>query len=413
MLVAMQNREILAKDTIDAWHQSLRLILKEGETTWDEGRKLLEVCNVILTVKNPFKGKKAIDPYFKEFGTEIFNRVQNTFKNSKDVNGFGVSYAQRIYEHHGINQIEKAIAKLKNNPYTKSATFTLLDPENDQKHIPCVASMDFKIRQKKLLLTVLGRSIDAAKKLPIDLFSLAEIQKEVAGRLGIKAGPLTVFIASLHIYKEDFDRAATIVTRWRWNNKAKTWDAELKDPNHYVNLENGYRRFLKFLDECLTKARVEGSLDVGCGTGEVASLLSNKSKKAYGIDLSPKMIRKARKNYPQVRFTIGNALVLPYKDRFFELIVSRGILISHLGKGRERKFIKECSRVLKPNGYLIFDFLQKISLEEKDLKREKSVLNKDSIKKLLKPLGFKIIAFENNGEKRVNSVCAVKLPERG
>ena len=408
----MQNKAIIAKDMIDAWYQALRLILKEGETTWDEGRRLLEICNITLTVKNSSKGKESLNPYFKEFGTEIFNRVQNTFKNSKDVNGFGVSYAQRIYEHHGINQIEKIITKLKNNPHTKSATFTLLDPENDQKHIPCIASMDFKIRQKKLLLTVLGRSIDAAKKLPADLLSLAEIQKEVADRLGIKAGPLTVFIASLHIYEENFGKAQTIVTRWRWDNKAETWDSELRDPDHYVNIENGYQRFLKFLETFFQKTKIEKALDLGCGTGKIAAILSKKSKSVHGIDIAPQMIKKAHQKYPKVKFDVGDALKLPYNDKFFDAVVSRGILISHLGKGKEKRFIKECSRVLKPNGYLIFDFLQNIQPDEKDLKKEKSILSISSIRKLLKPEGFKIIAFENNGEKRVNSVCAVKLSER-
>ena len=406
--VAVKNKVILAKNIIEAWNQSLRLVLKNGEIIWDKNEKLLEVFNVNLIIKKPGRNKNLLKPYFKEFGLDPFERIQKLFEDSRVKNKeLKISYAQRIYKYRGKNQLEKIIQKLKVNPYSKSATFTLFDPIADEKHVPCIAILDFKIRHKKLFLTVFARSSDATKKLPADLFALTKIQKQVASSLRIKTGVLTMFIASLHVYERDFDALYRVVTRWRWNRKATTWDEETQDPGHYVNIENGYQRFLMFLEDCLGEIKAENILDVACGTGAVASFLFKKAKKIYGIDLAPQMIKVAKQKNPQINFKVGDALDLPYKDSFFDVVVSRGVLISHLLKGSKKKLIKEYSRVIKPGGFLIFDFLQNISSEE-SIEKEKAILNKEKIKKFLLGVGFKILAFESKTETRVNSVCAKK-----
>jgi SAM-dependent methyltransferase len=48
--------------------------------------------------------------------------------------------------------------------------------------------------------------------------------------------------------------------------------------------------------------------DIGCGTGHHTSELSKKNLKVIGIDISPSMIKKAKENYPDVNFQVGDAL---------------------------------------------------------------------------------------------------------
>jgi len=49
-------------------------------------------------------------------------------------------------------------------------------------------------------------------------------------------------------------------------------------------------------------------LDVGCGTGHHVDELNKYSFDVVGIDISPSMIKKARENYPEYKFIIGDVL---------------------------------------------------------------------------------------------------------
>jgi SAM-dependent methyltransferase len=48
--------------------------------------------------------------------------------------------------------------------------------------------------------------------------------------------------------------------------------------------------------------------DIGCGTGHHTTHLSKKNLNVIGIDISPSMINKAKKNYPDANFKVGDAL---------------------------------------------------------------------------------------------------------
>ncbi|MCK4783243.1 MAG: methyltransferase domain-containing protein [Desulfobacteraceae bacterium] len=98
-------------------------------------------------------------------------------------------------------------------------------------------------------------------------------------------------------------------------------------------------------------------LDVGCGNGSILScflkdgvLLQN----LYGIDLLPERIKEAKKLYPGMHFTCGNAEKLPYPDEFFDIITQATVFTSILEPGMKKKVASEMVRVLKPNGVIIW-----------------------------------------------------------
>jgi SAM-dependent methyltransferase len=51
-------------------------------------------------------------------------------------------------------------------------------------------------------------------------------------------------------------------------------------------------------------------LDVGCGPGHVSGHLAGLGLDVSGVDLSPRMIEHARRQYPDIRFTVGSATAL-------------------------------------------------------------------------------------------------------
>src|SRR5437868_3362364 len=91
-------------------------------------------------------------------------------------------------------------------------------------------------------------------------------------------------------------------------------------------------------------------LDVGCHAGTFTSkILKNiKSKKVYGIDISPEAIRLAQKRIPYGKFRVGNAEELPYKSDFFEAVFCLEML-EHVDD--PQAVLSEIRRVMKKGGY--------------------------------------------------------------
>ncbi|HEY8456205.1 MAG TPA: class I SAM-dependent methyltransferase [Actinopolymorphaceae bacterium] len=54
--------------------------------------------------------------------------------------------------------------------------------------------------------------------------------------------------------------------------------------------------------------------DVGCGTGRLMPYLAAQGLCPRGVDLSPGMIRVARRDYPQFSFEIADVRDLPFDD---------------------------------------------------------------------------------------------------
>jgi 2-polyprenyl-6-hydroxyphenyl methylase/3-demethylubiquinone-9 3-methyltransferase len=88
-------------------------------------------------------------------------------------------------------------------------------------------------------------------------------------------------------------------------------------------------------------------LDVGCGTGALASALAERGARVWGVDASEEMLAVARAAVgTRVGLKLGRAEELPFKDAWFERVVLR--LVVHL-VDRPRA-LPELARVLVPGG---------------------------------------------------------------
>ena len=96
-------------------------------------------------------------------------------------------------------------------------------------------------------------------------------------------------------------------------------------------------------------------LDVGCGTGwavgEAAELTKGKGI-FYGVDLSEKMIEKAKENFKgrdNFHFIKANVESIPLEDNFFDVIICTNSFHHYLNPD---KALKEMQRLLRKNGKL-------------------------------------------------------------
>lgn len=102
-------------------------------------------------------------------------------------------------------------------------------------------------------------------------------------------------------------------------------------------------------------------LDLGCGEGYGSIILKKAGAiKVIGLDNDQSIIKMAQKKYslPSVSFKKGDAYKLPFRDQFFDLVVSLE-LIEHLAN--QQKFLNEVKRVLKPQGVFFLSTPNKIN----------------------------------------------------
>jgi ubiquinone/menaquinone biosynthesis C-methylase UbiE len=95
--------------------------------------------------------------------------------------------------------------------------------------------------------------------------------------------------------------------------------------------------------------------DVGCGTGRLEPYLAARGLSPRGIDLSPEMIRVARRDHPGFDFEVADLRELPFEDASLAGVVCWYSLMYLAPSDRPAAF-GELARVVKPGGYLVTAF---------------------------------------------------------
>ncbi|SCY07891.1 aminotransferase class I/II-fold pyridoxal phosphate-dependent enzyme [Desulfoluna spongiiphila] len=96
-------------------------------------------------------------------------------------------------------------------------------------------------------------------------------------------------------------------------------------------------------------------LDIGCGPGNNAALLSEKKVALTGIDLSAEMVNRARAHVPSGDFRVGDIRDLSGLGTFDVVIAS--FCIVHITPEEARGVIKEAASLLVPGGALYLSFM--------------------------------------------------------
>jgi ubiquinone/menaquinone biosynthesis C-methylase UbiE len=130
----------------------------------------------------------------------------------------------------------------------------------------------------------------------------------------------------------------------KWDERSESYDARRFD----------YFRF--FQKRVVSLARPEKGgrfLDIGCGTGwavRYTAGLVGEGGEACGIDISPKMIERAKaksRDDGNIHFYQADAEEIPFEDGFFDSIICTNSFHHYL---HPSSVLNEVRRVLKPGG---------------------------------------------------------------
>ena len=126
--------------------------------------------------------------------------------------------------------------------------------------------------------------------------------------------------------------------------------ADIYDYLVFNNLKDDYE--IGFILNSSAPSSESKILDIGCGTGHHVASLGAKNFDVLGIDISTSMVEKAKENFPDYKFNVGDALdVNIFEPESFTHILCMYFTIYYFKD--KTQFFNNCFRWLMPGGYLI------------------------------------------------------------
>lgn len=138
------------------------------------------------------------------------------------------------------------------------------------------------------------------------------------------------------------------------------------------------RKQLEFIEKISKIKENEKILDIGCATGNLSSLLAERTKNITGIDLDRGLLNEAKNKNLNIEFIELNMLQIDkkFKENSFDKIVSFGNTIVHLDSvGEVEEFFYKVYGLLKKEGYFMVQIINYDRIIEKDIKNLSTVDN--------------------------------------
>jgi len=155
----------------------------------------------------------------------------------------------------------------------------------------------------------------------------------------------------------------------------KEWSGERLETfiNNRIAVEHLHR--YAFVNEYINDTII---LDIACGEGYGANLMSKNSKFVYAVDIDQECIEKARLKYQSnnIEFLVGSTSKIPLNDNSVDVVISFETIEHH---DEHDIMLTEIKRVLKKEGILILSTPDKLYYSEM-----RNLINEFHVKELYK-----------------------------
>jgi len=175
------------------------------------------------------------------------------------------------------------------------------------------------------------------------------------------------------------------------------------------------KKELSYLKKLLSKNKK--ILDLACGFGRFTIPLAKQGYSVEGIDISPNLLKEAKKRAKEenlkIKFRLGDMRKLPYKDKSFDTIICMWSAFIELHKKQDQiKALKEMLRILKKEGFALLEMPKPRRTKKKVVVSEIDgvtatpmfVQNKTTLKDLMKKVyvkKYKIFIDDFGGRERL------------
>jgi len=133
-----------------------------------------------------------------------------------------------------------------------------------------------------------------------------------------------------------------------------------KEYSQYYDLlysDKDYESEASYISELIKKynPKAKSIIELGCGTGKHASILSKKGYKIHAIDLSQEMLNEARGNFDEIVFEQGDVRYYRARKKF-DAAISLFHVASYQTSNQDlRDFFKTADHHLEIGGIFVFD----------------------------------------------------------
>jgi ubiquinone/menaquinone biosynthesis C-methylase UbiE len=175
------------------------------------------------------------------------------------------------------------------------------------------------------------------------------------------------------------------------------------------------KKELVYLKKLLSKK--QRILDLACGYGRFTIPLVKQGYNVEGIDISPNLLKEARKRAKEenlkIKFKFGDMRKLPYKEKSFDTIICMWSAFIELHKKQDQiKALKEMLRILDEDGFAILEMPKPKRTKKRVVVHKIDeitatpmyVQNRDTLKDLMKNVNvkkYKIFVDDFGGRDRL------------
>ncbi|MBI4360738.1 class I SAM-dependent methyltransferase [Candidatus Micrarchaeota archaeon] len=144
--------------------------------------------------------------------------------------------------------------------------------------------------------------------------------------------------------------------------KTHAFYTDLAEYYDVVYLYVDYRRHADAIFSLIQKYKKNDNpklLDMACGTGTHAKLLSPKGFVVTGVDISENMLAVARKKNPGIFFVRGDMRTFAPKEKFGVVLCFHNAILYNQDEAQMRATLSNFFSALQPGGILVFDAVDK------------------------------------------------------
>jgi thymidylate synthase len=229
----MKSIYVIEKTLPVAWETAVRRCWEEGSrfrTEYDkagdpESRDVVAMIHVTEPFAEPriHKAFPAGLGDLEVYRAEVLHGIHDHWI-APEEGKWEYTYHERMFAYRvpgipkPIDQIEAVVDKLREVPHTRRAQAVTWQAWRDIgiDDPTCLQRMWFRIEQGRLHLVIHIRSNDAFKAAFMNMYAFTELQKDMAGRIGVEPGEYVHIADSFHIYGsyfEDFEKFLDLVSK--------------------------------------------------------------------------------------------------------------------------------------------------------------------------------------------------------